>query len=66
MLGFELCGTTQESCHFAAGTAAGSTVLLPEDAQATRVRYAWADSPVVNTYDARSISLPGFEVPITQ
>ena len=66
VLGFELCGTTQESCHFAAGTAAGSTVLLPEDAQATRVRYAWADSPVVNTYDARSISLPGFEVPITQ
>ena len=66
VLGFELCGTTQESCHFAAGTAAGSTVLLPDDVQATRVRYAWADSPVVNTYDARSISLPGFELPITQ
>jgi sialate O-acetylesterase len=28
------------------------------------VRYAWADSPVVNTYDARALPLPGFELPI--
>ena len=30
----------------------------------TRVRYAWADSPVVNTYDARELPLPGFEIAV--
>ena len=33
---------------------------------ATRVRYAWIDSPVVNLYDARPLPVPGFEIPIGQ
>jgi sialate O-acetylesterase len=62
-LAFELCGETQESCRFARVSLAGSEALLMGDGQpVTRVRYAWADSPVVNTYDRRAQPLPGFEV----
>lgn len=64
-LGVELCGETQESCRYALATISGNRWLIPVDGKpATRVRYAWADSPVVNTYDARSLPLPGFELPI--
>ena len=66
-LAFELCGETQESCRFARATAEGREVVLQGDGRpATRVRYAWAESPVVNTYDARAISLPGFEIEVEQ
>ncbi len=64
-LAFELCGETQESCRFARAVAEGREVVLQGDGRpATRVRYAWAESPVVNTYDARAISLPGFEIAV--
>jgi sialate O-acetylesterase len=64
-LGFELCAETQQSCRFANARIDGGTVVLAGDGRpATRVRYAWADSPVVNTYDARALPLPGFELPI--
>ena len=66
-LAFELCGDTQESCRFARARTDGSTVVLASDGQpASRVRYAWADSPVVNTHDARGEALPGFELPISE
>ncbi len=66
-LAFELCGETQESCRFARVTLADAEALLHGDGQrATRVRYAWADSPVVNTYDGRAMPLPGFEIAIEQ
>ena len=32
----------------------------------TRVRYAWADAPVVNLTDGRSLPIPGFEVPVNR
>jgi sialate O-acetylesterase len=64
-LAFELCGVSQESCRLVAGVAAGDRISLPFSGTApTRVRYAWADSPVVNTYDGRDLPLPGFELPI--
>ncbi|MBO9519231.1 MAG: sialate O-acetylesterase [Porphyrobacter sp.] len=64
-LAFELCGATQESCRYASAAIAGDTVVLQGDGQpVTRVRYAWADSPVVNLYDGRSLPLPGFELPV--
>ncbi|MDQ4086422.1 MAG: sialate O-acetylesterase, partial [Pseudomonadota bacterium] len=64
-LAFELCAQTQESCRFADATAAGSTVLLRDDGRrATRVRYAWADSPVTNLYDEVPLPVGPFEVPI--
>jgi len=66
-LGVELCGETQESCRYAPATAAGDTLRIADDGKpATRVRYAWIDSPVVNLYDARPLPVPGFEIPIGQ
>jgi sialate O-acetylesterase len=66
-LGVELCGDTQESCRYALAAVWQNKWLIPADGKpATRVRYAWADSPVVNTYDARALPLPGFELPITR
>jgi sialate O-acetylesterase len=66
-VGVELCGTTQESCRYAPATAIGDTLSVADDGRpATRVRYAWIDSPVVNLYDARALPAPGFELPITQ
>jgi sialate O-acetylesterase len=64
-LGFELCGATQESCRYADATAEGATVRLADDGRpATRVRYAWADAPVVNLYDEAPLPAGPFEVPI--
>jgi sialate O-acetylesterase len=60
-----LCGASQESCRLVAGVPAGDKISLPFSGKTpTRVRYAWADSPVVNTYDGRDLPLPGFELPI--
>ena len=65
-LGVELCGETQESCRYAAATASGDSLRIADDGKpASRVRYAWIDSPVVNLYDARPLPVPGFELPIT-
>ena len=65
-IAFELCGQAQDTCRYAAARTEGDDVVLTSDGKpATRVRYAWADSPVVNTYDARDMALPGFEVPIS-
>ncbi len=64
-LGVELCGATQESCRYAPAAAAGDTLNITDDGKpATRVRYAWIDSPVVNLFDARPVLAPGFELPI--
>ena len=66
-LGVELCGDTQETCRYAPATASGDTLRIADDGKpATRVRYAWINSPVVNLYDARALPAPGFELPITQ
>jgi sialate O-acetylesterase len=64
-IGFELCGTTQESCRFREARIEGSTVVISSDGQpATRVRYAWADYPVVNLYDRDLLPASSFELPI--
>jgi sialate O-acetylesterase len=64
-LGVELCGASQESCRYAPATIAGDTLVIRDDGMpATRVRYAWADSPVVNLFDGRSLPVPGFELDI--
>jgi sialate O-acetylesterase len=40
-------------------------MLIRSDGQpVTRVRYAWADAPVVNLFDGRPISIPTFELPV--
>lgn len=66
-LAFELCGDTQATCRFTSGTAAGDTVRLQADGRpVTRVRHAWANSPVVNTYDKRALPVPGFEIAVIE
>jgi sialate O-acetylesterase len=66
-LGVELCGETQESCRYAAATIEGDALVIAGDGRpATRVRYAWADAPVVNLFDARPLPVPGFELDIAR
>ena len=66
-LGVELCGAAQETCRYAMAKVDGDTLLVTGDGQpATRVRYAWADAPVVNLFDARPLPVPGFELEIAQ
>ncbi|HYC94456.1 MAG TPA: sialate O-acetylesterase [Sphingomicrobium sp.] len=64
-VGFELCGDAQGSCRYAAARAEGSTVTIAADGQpVTRVRYAWADYPIVNLYGPEMLPVPPFELPI--
>ncbi|MFM2286888.1 MAG: hypothetical protein RL684_31 [Pseudomonadota bacterium] len=69
--GFELCtgiagdkqAGTQGACHYVVGTVRGETVELAAQAVpgARRVRYAWADSPVVNLVNAQGLPAVPFE-----
>lgn len=63
--GLQLC--SDSACRFVPATLQGSEVVIG-GAQATdrRVRYAWADYPIVNLYDADLLPLPVFEIPIAQ
>lgn len=64
-ISFELCGEDQTSCRFAMASLSGNSAYLADDGRpASRVRYAWSDAPVVNTFDARNLPLPGFELRI--
>ena len=64
-VGFELCGPTDASCRFAAATASANQVRIALDGQpATRVRYGWGESPVVNLYDEAILPPGPFELPI--
>lgn len=62
---FELCGAAAGSCRYVTATAAGNRVTLAGDGKpATRVRYAWADFPVVNLVDDSGLPAGPFEVPL--
>jgi sialate O-acetylesterase len=64
-LAVELCGDSPESCRWANARVWQDSWLIANDGMpARRIRYGWADSPVLNTYDARQLPLPGFELPI--
>jgi sialate O-acetylesterase len=59
---FELCGQT---CRYANARVDGAMVVIAGDAQpVTRIRYAWADYPVVNLYDLDLLPVPVFEIPV--
>jgi len=59
---FELCGS---SCRYADARVQGNSVVIAWDGQpVTRVRYAWADYPIVNLYDLDLLPAPVFELPI--
>lgn len=63
-LGVEVCEAGAQSCRWADASVAGQTLVIEAASMETitRVRHAWADAPIVNTYDARGLPLPGFEL----
>ena len=62
---FELCGAATGTCRYVDGRVNGDTVELGSDGQpVTRVRYAWADYPVINLYDQDLLPVPVFELPL--
>jgi len=64
-IGFELCGTATGSCRYTDARVQGNTVIIAADAQPiARVRYAWADYPIVNLYDFDMLPAPVFELPV--
>jgi len=62
--GFELCGASQASCRWAESHIDGGTVVLRDAGNATRVRYAWGESPVFTLRDASGLPAGPFELPI--
>jgi sialate O-acetylesterase len=40
-------------------------IAVPPGVTPTRVRYAWADAPVVNLVDGGGMPVPGFGLDIT-
>jgi sialate O-acetylesterase len=63
---FELCGNAWNSCRYADATlVGGDTVLLRAPVEnPTRVRHAWADSPVVTLFDTDGLPAGPFEIDI--
>lgn len=65
-VGFELCGDAAGSCRYATGEVRGRDVVLRArlDGTPTRVRYGWADHPLVNLFDRAGLPAGPFELPI--
>jgi sialate O-acetylesterase len=71
-VGFELCGSEAGSCRYASAAIGGNEAIgrnevilrAPNASAATRVRYGWADSPVITLFDAAGLPVGPFEIPI--
>lgn len=64
-LAFELCAASQDSCRWADATLDGNRVRIADDGRsATRIRYAWSESPVTNLYDEAPLPVGPFEIRI--
>lgn len=65
-VGFELCGPAAGSCQYATAGIRGQDVVLrsTSTAEATRVRYGWADHPVVTLFDRAGLPVGPFEISI--
>ncbi|HWU71242.1 MAG TPA: sialate O-acetylesterase [Pseudoxanthomonas sp.] len=63
-IAFELCGDAPGSCRYAEASLRGSdtVVLRAPVANPTRVRHAWADSPVVTLFDTDGLPAGPFEI----
>ncbi|WP_165185675.1 sialate O-acetylesterase [Caulobacter soli] len=64
-VGFELCDA-RGACRFADATLAGDRVSLavPAGFAPVKVRFAWADSPILNLYGATGLPATPFELAI--
>ena len=64
-VGFELCDAVG-ACRFADAALTGDQVRLaiPAGFAPVKVRYAWADSPIINLYGATGLPATPFEVAI--
>ncbi|KPF63209.1 sialate O-acetylesterase [Porphyrobacter sp. AAP60] len=67
-LGVELCEIAPGTCRFVLARLDGSRIVIPvpEGMAPTRVRYAWADAPVVNLVDGDGMPVPGFGLDIAR
>ncbi len=64
-IAFELCGVGPGTCRYANAQVRGNDVELGGDDQpVAKVRYAWADYPLVNVYDEDLLPVPVFELPV--
>jgi len=65
-VGFELCAAAADSCRYASAQIRGDEVVLRAalDTPAARVRYGWADSPVVTLFDGAGLPAGPFELPV--
>ena len=65
-VGFELCGDAEASCRYATALILGQQVLLRgvDLGNATRVRYGWADNPVITLFDRAGLPAGPFEIAI--
>jgi len=63
-IGFEVCAGT--ACRYADARVVGETIILPGagTADVTRVRYAWADSPVVNLFSGDDQPVGSFQLDV--
>ena len=61
----ELCGPAKGSCRYALASVEGNKLVVAADSQPiARVRYAWADYPLINLYDLDLLPVPVFELPV--
>jgi sialate O-acetylesterase len=67
LLGFELCGARPDSCRYAHAEIRNDHEVILHAAvpAATRVRYAWADSPLVNLYDEAGLPAGPFQLDLS-
>lgn len=65
-IGFEVCGPEPGTCRYADARAHGSEVLVrvEDGGPVARVRYAWADSPIVTLFDESGLPVGPFEMDV--
>lgn len=66
VIGFELCDGAGWNCRWADARIEGTGVVLavPAGAPTARVRFAWADSPTFNLFDAEGLPAGPFEIDV--
>jgi len=64
VLGFEYC-RLDNFCEFASGEIMGNKVILETPSfKAQKIRYAWADYPIINLYSQSGLPVSTFEIDV--